>query len=301
MELYQLRYFKTVAETEHFTRAAELLHISQPSLSKAISNLESELGTPLFERDKRAVYLNDYGRALLRRVNRILIEADEAAQEIRDMCGKGGGDVTIGSCAMFNAPTRIHRFTQSFFLDNPALSLHLYIMETEKIEELLLSRKLDLGYAVTMPQHPEIECIELFSYRLGVVVSRNHPLADRGTVSLRDLRDEPFLCNNTSPDLRDSVYELCRRAGFSPRIAFEGESAELIGQAVALGRWVAFISNDRHRWKQDSRTDPTNDQVRFLNLSDDFCVRTVYLFQLRNRFQSSAVQRFRDGLLDYVQ
>ena len=78
LELYQLRYFKTIAETEHFTRAAEVLHVAQPSLSKAISNLEAELGVQLFDRGKRSVYLNDYGRAFLRRVEHILTELEEA-------------------------------------------------------------------------------------------------------------------------------------------------------------------------------------------------------------------------------
>ena len=83
LELYQLRYFKTIAETEHFTRAAEVLHVAQPSLSKAISNLEAELGVQLFDRGKRSVYLNDYGRALLRRVEHILTELEEAELELK--------------------------------------------------------------------------------------------------------------------------------------------------------------------------------------------------------------------------
>ncbi len=299
MELHQLRYFKIVAETEHFTRAAEQLHISQPSLSKAISNLEKELGVQLFERDKRAVYLNDYGRVFLKRVDRILTEAEEAAEELRDMVGEGGGDVYIGSCNMFEAPSKIHTYTNQIFWNSPAIALHMYIMDTDQIEELLMSRKLNFGFSVTLPVHSEIEAIKLYSYQVGVVVSKNHRLAQRRTIHLSEMRDESFMCNNTAPDLRDSLYELCHRAGFQPKIIFEGESTELIGEAVAEGRGVAFISTDRHRWKQETRVGPADDRVVFLDTLDEFCKRTVYLFQLKGRYQSAAARTYREGLLQF--
>ena len=101
MELYQLNYFKTVAETKHFTRAAEKLHIAQPSLSKAIAKLEAELDVPLFERNNKSVYLTEYGSAFLQRVSKILIEVDEAVEELQDMAGNGSGDIRIGSCGVF--------------------------------------------------------------------------------------------------------------------------------------------------------------------------------------------------------
>ena len=112
LELYQLRYFKTIAETEHFTRAAEVLHVAQPSLSKAISNLEAELGVQLFDRGKRSVYLNDYGRAFLRRVEHILTELEEAELELKDMaeggtpghCRYGAVLLSAGPCSFQGTP-----------------------------------------------------------------------------------------------------------------------------------------------------------------------------------------------------
>lgn len=301
MELYQLRYFKTVAETEHFTRAAERLHISQPSLSKSISNLEAELGVLLFERDKRAVYLNDYGRAFLKRVERILTEVDEAEQELRDMSGEAAGDVYIASCMMFSAPSKVYNYTSELFLSHPQISLHLYILDNAKIEEQLIARKIDFGYSVSPPEHPEIDAVPLFTYRLGVVVSKNHPLAHRGAIYLSELKEDRFLCNNTSPDFRDSVYELCHKAGFKPKVAFEGESGRLIGDAVGRGIGVAFISSDRHIWKQ--RNQPATEADRnivYLDVLDEFCIRTVNLYQLKDRYLPAAARKYRDGLLEYI-
>lgn len=300
MELYQLRYFKAVAETEHFTRAAELLHIAQPSLSKAISNLETELGVLLFERDKRAVYLSEYGKAFLKRVNRILTEVDEAQLELQDMSGKAVCDIHLASCAIFNDPSRLHAYHKQFFLNHPQIGLHMYVMNNTQIEELLLNRKIDLGFAVTKPEHLEIEAIELFSFRLGLVVSKQHPLAGKGAVHLAELKNERFMCNNASPDNWDSTYNLCRRAGFEPRLIFEGESAGLIGEAISRGIGVAFISNDRYYWQLKQREKrPWEDSNVFLEVLDDFCVRTVYLYQLKDRYLTSAARLYRDGLLEF--
>lgn len=302
MELSQLRYFKAVAETEHFTRAAELLHVAQPSLSKAISNLESELGVRLFERGSRSVYLNDYGRAFLKRVNHVLTELDEAELELQDMAGSRQGDIHIASCAVFSAPSCLHTYNQDFFLTHPEIGLHIYIADSAQIEDMLLHRRIDLGYSISLPDHPEIIATEMFSYRLGLVVSARHPLAKRGAIHLSELKNDRFMCNNTSPDNRDSVYELCHKAGFEPHVIFEGESAGLIGEAIAQNAGVAFISVDRHQWQQDqAENQPKGGATVFLDVLDDFCVRTVYLYQLKDRYLTAPVRLYRDGLLEFME
>ena len=290
-----MKYFKAVAEAEHFTRAAEALHISQPSLSKAISMLEAELGMPLFERSGRSVYLNKNGRVLLKYVNQVFSLLDDAMNELHDLHSFKIGDVRIASSAVFTDPSPLYRFQTKFFLSHPKIGLHTYIQSDAQIQAMLLNRKIDFGYSLKYCEHPEIESIELLKYRLGVVVSRKHRLAGRSSISLSELKDDAFLCNNTSAELTDSVYELCRRAGFSPNVIFEGESASLIGLAVSNGIGVAFVSEDRHIWQ--TKNYPWEDDLVFLHVDDDFCVRTVYLHQLKERYLSSAALEFRAGLL----
>ncbi len=301
MELYQLRYFKAVAETEHFTRAAEKLHITQPSLSKAISSLESELDLQLFDRDKRSVYLNAYGQSFLRHVNRILTELDDAEQELQDMKGSQVGNIHIASCAIFGAPSFMHDYNSNFFLEHPNIGLHMYVTNTNQIETLLCQRKIDFGFATTASECPDIQSTILFSYRLGLVVSREHPLAHRKAVWLSEFKNDNFMCNNTSPDNRDSVYELCRRAGFEPHIIFEGESAGIIGSAISRNAGVAFISNDRFRFQQAHSSEmPWEEKNVLLNVLDDFCIRTVYLYELKEHYLPSAAKIYRDGLLELI-
>ena len=301
MELSQMRYFKCVAETEHFTKAAEILHISQPSLSKSISNLEDELGIRLFERNKRYVRLTDYGKTLLQRVNRILQETDEAKQEIQEMAGAVRGDIRIATCTTFASPSKIYQFSRAMFLAHPEISIHQYILDNQQIEEMLLNRRIDFAYAFDLPDHAEIQATMLWTFRLGIVVSTLHPLADRKEIHLADLKDDRFLTNNTSPDEKDTAYMLCHKAGFHPNIIFEGDASGLIGEAVAKNVGVAFISEDRHRWKQQQEySDPWDDQICFLSLADDFCTRIVYLYVLRNRYLPAASRLFLNGLLKNV-
>ena len=193
----------------------------------------------------------------------------------------------------------LYRFQTDFFLTHPNIGLHTYIQTDAQIQEMLLNRKIDFGYSLKRSENPEIESVELLKYRLGVVVSRNHRLADRQSISLAELRDDPFLCNNTSNELTDSVYELCLQAGFQPNVIFEGESASLIGQAVSRGIGIAFVSEDRHTWQKQRY--PWEDDIVFLHVNEDFCTRTVYLHQLKERYLSIAAREFRAGLLKAIE
>lgn len=301
MELYQLRYFRVVAETEHFTKAAEQLHIAQPSLSKAIANLETELGVLLFERKNRAVHLTEYGSAFLEHAVKIIEEAEVAQLEIQDMVGEAKGDIHIGSCAVFSAPSLIYMYNRKAYLENRNMGLHFYHMDTTQIEQYLLEHRLDFGLSVSVPEHFEIQATELLSYRLGIVMSKKHPLAGRESIHLMELKDDNFLCNNTSPDLKDSLYDMCHQAGFEPKVVFEGEFADLIGEAVADNRGVAFISIDRHNYKMENGNSEGAKNLVLVPLEDDFCVRTVYLLEEKDRYLPVVAKRYRDGLIEFVE
>ena len=126
MELTQLKYFRAVCKHEHFTRAAEELHIAQPSLSKAISNLEAELGVALFDRDNRSVHLNGYGQAFLRRAERVLAEMDEAVTEIQDMKSGEAGRIQIASAFLLDTPGQLAEFVGKFYFDHPRIHVHVF-------------------------------------------------------------------------------------------------------------------------------------------------------------------------------
>src|SRR5947209_9180293 len=123
MELLQLKYFQTVARLEHMTRAAEVLGIAQPALSQTIARLEEELGTPLFDRLGRRIYLNAYGRAYLQRVERIFAELEQGQRELADLTGGKQGQVEL---ALSAATHLVHDLLFDISQHHPHISLHIF-------------------------------------------------------------------------------------------------------------------------------------------------------------------------------
>ncbi len=301
MELSQLHYFRVTARLEHFTRAAEALHITQPSLSKAIANLERELGVPLFDREGKRVRLNPYGQAFLEKAEQILQLADEAAFMVRDMQRGERGQVRIGSSFPITPPSPVYYYQYSFFQRHPQVALSLSVREGDQIESLLVERELDFGIAQSPAVRAGVASQPLYTDKLGIIVGPDHPLAHTDRVSLSALAGEPFLCNASAPDPNDSARHLCALAGFAPRILYEGESADLIGESVAMGRGISFVSQARYQAFQRRSTAPDWEKsLHYVALSDDFCTRTIYLLSRAAGYRSQAAQWFYEGLMNYL-
>lgn len=302
MELSQLTYFRTTARLEHFTQAAAELHITQPSLSKAIANLEAELGVPLFDREGKRVKLNPYGQAFLEKAEQIIALTEEAAFLIRDMKHGERGRVRIGSAFPITPPSPVYYYQYHFFQRHPNVSLSLQVRAGEQIESLLAERDLDFGLSLSPASVPGISSKPLYTDKLGVIVGPDHPLAGVDRVRLAHLSGERFLCNSTGPDPNDSTSHLCALAGFVPQIIYEGESSELIGESVAMGRGVSFVSQARYEMFQRRSAAPDWErELRYVALEDDFCTRTIYLLTRVSGCRPQAAQRFYQGLLHYLE
>lgn len=301
MELSQLKYFHTLSKLEHFTRAAEELHISQPSLSKSIANLEAELGVQLFDRYNRSVHLNGYGRALLAHVEKILYEVDEAAVELRDMKTGDAGAINMASTFYLDFPGGPTDFIRRFLFEHPDISMHVYYMESTSMEALLQDRKITFAMTTDQITNPDIFSEELFSYRMGIVVNRDDPLAARTSVCLEELRDYPFLSNNSSPDLHDSIYDICAQAGFRPKVKIECDNGDLIGEAVSRGMGISFVTERRFqvnnvRGKGDTAW---RKNLKYVPVVDDYCTRTIRIAYLRNAYQTSCEKNFLESMKQY--
>lgn len=301
MELSQLYYFRTTAELEHFTRAAAALHIAQPSLSKAISNLESELGVPLFEREGKRVRLNPYGKLYLEQVERILAELEDANLMLRDMQAGKRGRVRVGAAFPITQPSPVYYFHCEFFQQNPEITLSLHVHGAERIEQLLDQRDLDFGIVTAPAVSSGIESVPLYTDKLGVIVGPSHWLAHTEEISLEALSGEAFLCNSSAPDPNDSARHLCALAGFHPNIIYEGESSELIGEAVSMGRGISFVSEARYAAFQSRAFAPEWERsLHFVALKNDFCTRTVYLLRPTMGYRTAAAELFYQGLMAYL-
>ena len=301
MELSQLIYFRTTARTEHFTRAAEDLHITQPSLSKSIANLEAELGVSLFDREGKRVRLNPYGQVFLEKAEQIIALTEEAAFLVQDMKQGERGWVRVGASFPITPPSPVYYYQYHFFQQHPNVSLSLQVRAGEQIESLLAERDLDFGISLSPASVPGISSRPLYTDKLGIIVGSGHPLAGTDRVRLEQLAGERFLCNASGPDPNDSAFHLCALAGFVPHILYEGESAELIGESVSMGRGISFVSQARYEMFQRRSSAPDWErELHYVALDDDFCTRTIYLMLRASGCRSQAAQGFYQGLLHYL-
>jgi DNA-binding transcriptional LysR family regulator len=243
-ELRLLRYFVAVAEELHFGRAAERLHIAQPSLSRGIRDLEQMLGADLFARTKRSVRLTDAGRTLLDEAPRALAEVERALDETRRV-GRGEvGELRLGflpSATVEVVPALVRASRAAF----PAVRLELLELLDDPQLEALRQERLDLGLLRTRDPSANLAFEPLQRERLSVVVSHDHRLAGRRRVRFADLRDEALVLwpRSQAPETFDAVIEACRRAGFSPNVVQEAISAYTIIGLVAAGVGISVLAS----------------------------------------------------------
>ena len=234
-----------VADEGGFNRAAQRLHVAQPSLSVQIKALEVEVGARLFERDKHHVFLTQAGKQFQQHARSILSLAETAKIEAR--CAEAGelGTLNVGysASAMFSSllPTAIRRFRQQY--SHVVLTLH----DRPSLEQLhgLLDRTLDLGIL----RKPEIripagiEISEWYRAPLVVAIQDDHALARRPSLSLGQLKGEPFVMypRDAGTGLYWQILDMCAHAGFRPRVASEVLEPSTIISLVAAGVGVAII------------------------------------------------------------
>jgi DNA-binding transcriptional LysR family regulator len=255
MELRHLRYFIAVAEELHFTRAAERLHIGQPPLSQAIQVLEADIGARLFERTKRSVRLTGAGQLFLADARRILALADQATDTARRAERGETGELRIGFT--FSTPltplfaTVINRYRKLY----PAVSLKLHEMATLPQLDALGQRTLDLGF-VRPTEGALPNGIALTALRedpLVAVLPTSSPLAGRRPVSIREMKDMPFVMYppTAGTGIYPQIFRLCREAGFTPTIGHvAGEATTIIG-LVAAGCGVSVLPASFNRIHMD--------------------------------------------------
>jgi DNA-binding transcriptional LysR family regulator len=238
MELHHLRYFEAVARHGHVTRAAQELHIAQPSLSKQIQSLEAELGVALFDRVGRRVELTAAGRLLLPYARRALREVSDARAALQQWSNLEQGQVALGAPPTVGAhllPQALAAFHQRY----PGIGLYLHEMGAARLAALLDEGAIDL--AVVSVALPAFLSAELFSEALVVAVAEEHPLARQKTVRGADLADQPFILFPEGYELRSRTLQLCRAAGFEPRVVLDGGETDTVVRLVAAGLGVAVV------------------------------------------------------------
>ncbi|ATW50177.1 LysR family transcriptional regulator [Streptomyces peucetius subsp. caesius ATCC 27952] len=236
----RLAYFAGVARHEHVTRAAQDMGVPQSTLSRAIVRLEADLGVALFARKGRTVSLTPAGRTFLASVERALAEVERAAEAVRTDTDPRSGKVAFGFLHTMGSET-VPGLIRAFRADHPRIRFTLVQNYGEAMIERLRAGELDLCLTSPVPDAPDLVARRLDEQRLRLVVPDDHRLAGRRRVRLAEAADETFVTLEPGYGLRRITDDLCAQAGFTPRVAFEGEEAETLRGLVAAGLGVALL------------------------------------------------------------
>ncbi|MGW7823912.1 LysR family transcriptional regulator [Streptomyces puniciscabiei] len=242
MELRQLAHFVAVSKHHSFTKAAREVHVVQSSLSASIRQLERELGAPLFDRTTRHVELSPAGHALLPVARRMLADARTARDEVAAVTGVLRGRVALGTVQALtwvDLPAALARFGHA----HPEVEITLTEAPVDELIDALCVGDLDLAYiARDQSRLPStIEVVASHEDELVVVTPAGHHLADRRSIRLADLREEPFIDFQAGSGLQAVVASLCHDAGLDRRIVLRVTQLQLLTSLVEHGLGITIL------------------------------------------------------------
>lgn len=230
MELRVLKYFLTVAQEENISHAAELLHVTQPTLSRQLAELEDELGVKLFHRGNRHITLTEPGILLRRRAEEVLTLIDKIEHEIRAQDGPIDGTISIGtaeSAATGILPSFLRQFSQKY----PLVSYELFTGNADIIKERIDRGLLDIGLLTEPVEVSRYECLRLQEKdRWGILAPTDSPLAQKSAVTIEDLKDVPLML----PRRREVQDNLSKWFGINQETLKIFGVYNLIGNATQL-------------------------------------------------------------------
>ncbi|MCS7460146.1 LysR family transcriptional regulator [Paenibacillus doosanensis] len=241
MELRQLQYFVKVARKQHVTQAAEELHVAQSAVSRQIHQLEEELGVSLFVQKGRNLQLTPVGKLFLHRAEAVLTELERAVIEVREFLDPEAGEIRIGfphSLGIYLLPTVVAHFREK----HPNVKFRLRQGTYNSLIRDVKNGEIDLAFISPFPdQHEHVSGELLLREEMFAILPQGHVLAEYQSIRLEQLRDESFVMFSEEYSLRNIVLEACAKAGFVPRIGFEGEETDTIRGLVAAGMGVSLL------------------------------------------------------------
>lgn len=289
MELRQLQYALQIAAERNFSRAAEKLHVAQPSLSQQLSKLEKELGVMLFQRNTSSVELTHAGERFVEQAESIIAAVELLRQEMSDISQLRTGRVVVGSMPITGAHLLPH--VLPVFKQNYAdIEISLLEDSSMNLEKLTAGGQTDLSLLSLPLEVPTLAYEVLGEERIDLAVPPDHPLASRKAEGIRttleELKDEPFIVLKEGQGFRKMTMELCREAGFEPKIVFQSNNMETIQSLVATGMGVTLVPHFIARA-------PRSEFVPvYLPLAEPVPSRTLVIAYRRGRYLSKAAEVF---------
>ena len=289
MNLKQLQYFTKLAETEHYRKAAEALYITEPSLNRAVREMEKELGIQLFEKRGRNIFLNKYGHLFLPYVKRSLQELERGVDLMKAYTRPDQGKITLGFIYTMGYTLVPEMITQFQAVEgNDGITFDFHQGTTAALIKELKEEKIDAALCSSVENEPDVLFYPVAEEELVVAVPKGHPLSNRGSVSLKELEPYPVIAFDKSSGLNEMINKLLDQAQVHLKTACHVEEDNAMAGFVAAGYGVAIL--------------PDFYTLQYYNLdripiADSFERRYLFLALLRQSQVLPVVERFRNFLL----
>lgn len=297
MDLTQLKQFTVVAQYEHMTKAAEFLHISQPALSKSISNLECELGVRLFDRNRGRIVLNECGRIFYRQVVLSLKNLQDGIDMISDHQQATDNRIRFATsmAGFISIPLK------QYLIHNPQVHVSQQILTPEDMKQALKERTIDFAISFVPIYDDDIVWTPLIEEEMLLYLSTNNHLAKRSSLSLRDLVNERIIFNNNNIGVRDSICSYCNSLGFSLDIFYEGNEDEAVISLVEKNLGMVFVPATTYYWKTKEFPSQTKLPVRVMRIKDPVGRRVIGVARYRKHRMGLQASGFYDFIFNHFE
>jgi DNA-binding transcriptional LysR family regulator len=292
MQLRQLEYFVAVANTRHFTHAANAVHVAQPSLSTQIRSLERELGALLFNRARGNITLTPAGETLLPLAARILADVESARVQVQELVGLSRGKLRLGATPTLSTvllPAALRRFCDTY----PRIDIFVEERGGRDLVELLAQGELDLALVV-LPLHsrdPALTTEAILKEPLVAAAPQDGSFVRAKTLRVRDLGRHPLVMLRDGYEMREVVLTAMRRARVEPKVAIEGGELDAVLSFVEAGLGIAVVPSMVVEGRQGLRSIP---------FAHPGLSRTVGLAHRRDVEPSASARAFRSVVLDHL-
>lgn len=291
MELHQLRYAVAVADTGNFTRAAERCHVTQPTLSQQILNLEKEVGHKLFHRLGRKAVLTEAGAVFLERARRIVFEVENATKELSDHPALDRR-ITVGAIQTI-APYLLLPLIERCRRELPNLQIDLVEDFRADLVRAVVEGELDLAIVTLPVKDPRVSIEPLMTEPLLLVVGQHHRFSSLKEISIDDLADETFVTMGESSTLSAQIRSFFGGHNFEPKVGYRCAQVGTLKALVGMGLAISILP-EVDREPRDKET------LIYLRLTGTAPTREVVVIRHLQRYQSRGVQQFLGLLRDHV-
>ena len=284
LEFRQLNYFIEVAKQQSFSKAGANLHITQPTISKTVKNLEDELGVQLLERSTKKIQLTDAGEVVYKQALQVFKAFDNLAYELADVRNLRKGQIRLGIPPMVGAkffPKVLAQFNALY----PDVAIHLTEDGGKIVEQSIEDGYLDLGVAV-LPVNEDVFGFFIFAQEnLMLLVHPSRAWATRSEVGLNELRDESFILFREDFTLHNRILFDCQRAGFEPNVVYKSSQWDFIAEMVAENLGIALLPESICR-----ELDPTH--VKIVSLLSPSIPWHLGMIWRKDKYLSFATRKF---------